>query len=292
MFVPLLVSAQEAVEISTVEVSLLPEYDRTDMLVIYRITLSPQVSFPAEVTIRIPAAAGVPNAVASGDPDGSLMNLKYDQQPAGAWSLLTFTSTSPDIQIEYYDPNLEIDGITRYFEYHWPGDHSVGRMSVQVQQPLGATDMSISPNLGSGVQGGDGMIYYTADVGSLESDQTFVITMNYLKVSDDLSTSDMPVQFSAPIETATPSWFTLESALPFILGFLGLALIIGGGVWYWQSGRNKKSNKTQRSRHKPAAERSTNASETSHNYCHQCGKRAQPGDRFCRTCGSELRSGG
>jgi hypothetical protein len=31
-----------------------------------------------------------------------------------------------------------------------------------------------------------------------------------------------------------------------------------------------------------------NTSETLEVYCHVCGKRARPGDLYCRTCGSKL----
>jgi len=292
MLVPLAADAQQVIDFSAVEVDLWPEYDRPEMLVIYRIALAPGVSLPAEVTVRIPAAAGLPNAVASGQPDGSLVNLIYDRQPAGEWSELKFTAISPIIQIEYYDPDLIKDGTARHFEYRWAGDHPVAKMTVQVQQPLGATDMRISPNLGSGVQGGDGLVYYTADVGSLDIGQTFTIVIDYQKATDSLSTSELGVQSSTPIETTMPSRVAWESVLPYLLlGALGLVLIVGGGLWYWQTGKNKRSTKSRPVRHKPARERRAADAESVHIYCHQCGKRAQKGDRFCRICGSQLRTG-
>jgi hypothetical protein len=291
MLVPLATNAQEVIDFSAVEVDLWPEYDRPEMLVIYRIALAPGVSLPAEVTVRIPAAAGLPNAVASGQPDGSLLNLIYDQQPAGEWSDLKFTAISSIIQIEYYDPDLVKDGTARHFEYRWAGDHPVAKMTVQVQQPGDATDMRISPNLGSGVQGGDGLVYYTADVGSLDIGQTFAIVIDYLKATDALSTSELGVQSSAPIETTMPSRVAWESVLPYLLGALGLVLIVGGGFWYWQTGKNKRSTKSRPSRHKPVREGRAADTDSVHIYCHQCGKRAQKGDRFCRICGSQLRTG-
>ena len=58
--------AQEAPRFETLTIDLWPEYDRPSMLVIYKGELSPAVSLPAEVTLRMPVEAGAPAVVAVG----------------------------------------------------------------------------------------------------------------------------------------------------------------------------------------------------------------------------------
>ncbi|MBN1147372.1 MAG: zinc ribbon domain-containing protein [Anaerolineales bacterium] len=286
--------AQAQVQLASVEVDLWPEFDQPSMLVIYRLTLSPQTSLPAEVRLRIPAAAGVPNAVAAQQLDGSLTTVPYEQQAAGDWSWLVFQAPTPDIQVEYYDPSLDKNGAARHFEYTWPGDYAVGAFVVEVQQPSGASEMRITPGMANSNPGKDGMTYYRLDVGALAVGQPFEISVDYQKADDQLSSNSLPVEPSGPLDASAVGRMSLSDALPWVLGFLGFALIAGGGLWYWQSGRELvQPARKKRSRRKPAASPvpAGEAEQSGYIHCHQCGKRAQEGDRFCRVCGTQLRTG-
>jgi hypothetical protein len=118
--------------------------------------------------------------------------------------------------------------------------------------------------------------------------------MDYTKANDDLSASNLQVQPSAPLdETTTGRATNIGSLLPWILGGLGLVLIVGGGVWYWKSGLNREStDKSGRKRVRRSAATSPPATsaEGAAIYCTNCGKRASASDRFCRTCGTPLRN--
>jgi hypothetical protein len=282
--------AQTPLELAQVRIDLWPEYDQPSMLVIYHITLPPS-AVPADLTLQIPTSAGEPNAVAARQTDGSLISIVSNRLPGNDdFSEISFKATTPEIQLEYYDPGLVKNGSSRHFEYTWPGDYPVSSLVLSVQQPPSATDMRFSPGLGNPVEASDSLNYYTADVGSLKAGQTFKLSFDYNKNNDTLTSSNLKVQPSAPISDTTAGITSILTSTTFrILVGLGLLLIIGGGVWYWQSGRNKDESEL-RPRHKPAAERQAATSE-GYVYCHQCGKRASPGDRFCRTCGAQLRTG-
>jgi hypothetical protein len=286
-------SAQTQTSFASLSVDLWPEFDKPSMLVMYQITLSPQVKLPAEIRLRIPAAAGVPHALASCQPDGSCFNTTYEQQPAGEWSMLSFQATLPDLRVEYYDPQLTKEGTKRNFEYTWPGDYLVENFDIQVQQPAGAENMLVKPGTFSVAVADDGFTYYTLDAGSVPAGQTVEVVISYDKTTDELSNSSMRVEPSEPLSSATAGRNSLTSALPFVLGALGLALIIGGGVWYWKSGRQKpQPSRSHRTRRKASPSTAASVNAEGNVYCHQCGKRAAPGDRFCRTCGTQLRMGG
>jgi hypothetical protein len=295
VLIPVAVQAQAPITLPSAEVDLWPEYDRSDMLVIYHFTLPSSVSLPYAMTVRIPAAVGDPSAVAAGQPDGSLFNIPFTSQVNGEWASINFRATTPEVQMEYYDSSLQKNGADRHFVYRWPGDYAVSSLVVQVQQPVDATDMQISPNLGASHIGDDGLVYYTAEEGAMQAGQPFTITLDYKKSTNELSASKVLVQSSAPLSSTPASRFSWTILLPWVLGVLGVLLIVGGGVWYWLSGRDKSFSVPRRTRRKAAAvEANTAASGPDEGfiYCHNCGKRANPGDRFCRTCGTALRGGG
>ncbi len=282
-------TAQTTLDLANLEVDIWPEYDRPSVLIIYRITLSPDVGLPANVRLRIPAVSGEPNAVAAKQLDGGLYSLAYERQVNGEWAYIDFTATLPDLQVEYYDPQIQRQGNARQYEFLWPGDYNVDSLSVQVQQPVDAYDLRTSPGLGSAVVGQDGLQYFGAEVGALDADQTFDIAVEYIKDTTTLTAESLQVQPSAPVDITTAGWQSqLVAALPWGLGILGVVLIVGGGLWYWQSGRGEEQRAKPRRRRKTSVQTETILDEE-HFYCHQCGKRASSNDRFCRSCGTRLR---
>jgi hypothetical protein len=290
LFVPVLTRAQQGITLSVVAVDLWPEFDRPTMLVIYHLKLPAQTSLPASMSLRIPAAVGTPNAVAVKQADGALVTIPYTQEADGDWTRLVFQATSNDVQIEYYDPGLQKSGDQRHFEYTWPGDYAVEAFNIEVQQPKGATEMQIKPGTVNPRQGDDNLTYYRMDVGALSLGQQFQIEVDYKKSTDELSASSVPVEPSGPLNDLNPGIANMSSLLPWFLGVVGLLLIVGGGVWYWQTGRQQaRSPRELHRRNKPNDSQAADNAAGSNIYCHQCGKRAAVGDRFCRTCGTELR---
>ncbi len=292
LLVPIRAHAQDPLSLSSMFIQIWPEYDKPSVLVIYQITLDSSTPIPASVSIRIPADAGSPYAVAEKQADGSLYNLNYSRQISGDWSMISFTTTSYEVHLEYYDPSLVIDGSARHFEYTWPGDYAIAQLTIQVQQPLEATDMRISPSLGSGAVGNDGLTYYTQDIGAISAGQTIQITTDYQKASNALSAENLPVEPSAPIPQNTVADLNLSAWVPWVLGIIGAGLIFGGIVWFWRSGRQRPVRPARRSRSRasgstPQADATVDEAAV---YCSQCGKRASPGDLFCRSCGAQLRS--
>ncbi len=290
---PSSIHAQTQISFKSLLIDLWPEFDRPSMLVMYQISLSEQVKLPTELNLRIPASAGAPNAVAVCQPDGGCFNTPYEQKPPeGEWSTLVIQATLPDLRVEYYDPQLIKEGSSRHFEYRWPGDFAVESFKIKVQQPPSAKEMSLKPGMVNVTLAEDGMTYYSLDVGTVPAGQTVALQINYQKDNDDLTFNELPVEPSEPLGGQNAiGRFSVSTALPFILGALGITLIAGGGLWYWLSGRQKAQpvKRARRSRRKPATE-TAEESEGGIVYCHQCGNRASPGDRFCRLCGAPLRS--
>lgn len=281
--------AQPVPALTSLTVDLWPEFDQPSMLVMYQFSLSADFKAPGEVRVRIPADAGAPNAVAVCEAAGSCYDTPFTQEPAGEWTTLIISATLPDVRVEYYDPRLQKNGRDRHFEFQWPGDFAVENFRVHVQQPAEALQMRLKP--GSASQGveDDGLTYYTLDVGSVPAGQPVAIEMDYVKNSDALSNTSLPVQPIEPLDSQAGT--SNVSSLPLALGGVGVALILGGGLWYWYSGRQRTTSKEPRRRRRKTTQPAAPASDASSIYCHQCGNRAAAGDRFCRTCGAPLRKG-
>lgn len=301
LLIPSAANSQSVPRLSSLEVDIWSEYDQPSVLVIYHITLLSETALPAELTLRLPAVAGGPNAVAVQQPNGQLFSIDYQSQISGEWEWITFTATLPEIQVEYYDPRLQKDGSQKSYTFFWTGDYAVDWMRVQVQLPVGASNMQIKPGPVSQSVGMDGLTYYSKEIGSVAKDQSFSLMITYQKASDQLSVSTLQVQPSAPLSSsgswrdrlhnALPWLFTEDGAayqiLPWILGFLALVLIFGGGYWYWRTGQQEQKPRRRAKTVSPEVSEPTD--EVGNVYCHRCGKRAIPGDIYCRSCGTRLR---
>ena len=123
---------------------------------------------------------------------------------------------------------------------------------------------------------------------TLASGQTFNLTIDYQRKTDDLSISSQPVQAASTPGPDTPGHVSMTGILPWVLAGIGILLIVAGviGFFVWQrGGQGSLTGK------KVKSQRIESESELEPTYCHQCGKRAQPGDVFCRTCGTRLKRG-
>lgn len=295
LLVPLRTQAQGTASLGSVFVQLWPEFDRPSTLVMYNISLPPQTKLPSEIHVRIPAKAGKPNAVAYCEQPTSCNDNPYTQQPPnGDWSELVIPITLPaDIRVEYYDPSLVKNGSNRQFTFTWPGDAAVNNLTVQIQQPIRASQMTIKPGTVQESTGQDGMKYYNLNVGAVPAGQQVEVQVQYVKDNDELSNQSLPVAPAEPLNNNSWSLPVSNALLIPMLGLLGALLIVGGGIWYWLSGRQQPLPEGLRRRAQGRGRRSTTqASEEGAGeevYCHQCGNRASPGDRFCRVCGTPLR---
>ena len=281
--------AQDTPSFDTLTIDLWPEYDRPSMLVIYKAELSPKVALPAEVTLRIPVEAGAPAVVAVGPDANSVADAVYETQVMGEWLEVSFIATTPAIQFEYYDPRLIKDGALRSFDFTWPGDYGVSKLAMQAQQPLGATNLTVSPLMGRMVQDQVGFTYNIIDVGQIAQGETFDLGMGYEKEPDALSVESLQIQPSATITPGSSNLFSLDQPWIWFLIALGVVLIGGGGYWYWRTGQEETQPRKRRQRRSSGGGQA-GVPEGKTVYCHQCGKRARPGDAFCRTCGTRLRS--
>jgi len=278
--------AQAPVTIASAEINLWPEYDRAEMLVINYILLTADTPLPAILNMRVPVEVGTPLVVAVG-PSLDLVtdkNVKFTSNTDGKWLIVSIEATGPAIQFEYYDSSLKKEGATRSYSYEWLSDYEVENLSFKVQQPVDATDLITSPELEDDAIHQDQLQYYASKPVLVPSGKVISLELSYQKTSDALSISRLQIQPAAPVDENTPGRVSLSNSLPYVIGGLGVVLILGGLVYYWQAGR--MSTRKARRRVHPHSGNDERGLET---YCPQCGERARPGDRFCRVCGARLK---
>lgn len=279
-FIPLSADAQGEMALQTVFVQLWPEFDQPNMLVIYDFRAAPGIPLPQDVNMRVPAEAEV-IAVAQ-ERDSALFNVPYQETAIDAtWKQVTLTlDTATTYHLEYYAP-LKRDNLQREFVYLWPGDYPVASLLVSLRIPLDTTEIETQPSMLEMPPGDDGASYLQWSKENLEAGQQESVQIAYTKTTERLSASTQLLE-PGSVDERTPGRVSLSNYYPYILGGVGILLILGGGIYFWQS---SKSKPTSHKHHHARAE--GNVKEQV--YCHQCGKRAQPGDRFCRTCGTRLR---
>jgi len=293
LLLPQAARAANTPHFAALKISLWPEYDKPSVLVMYDLTLPETTDLPLSLNIRIPARAGKPYAVAYQDPSGNLVNADFQYTSGETWGTISINAMTPNLHIEYYDPALTKDGAQRTFVFHWPGDFAIDALSLVVQQPTDATNFQITPAMGTGVREDDGLVYYRTDMGALAAGQPFEVTVVYTKESNTLSKNTLRPQSNLSSGEPAQGEVTWHKVMPWAITALGVVLIVIGLVWYWASSRSipvTSSRPRHRRKRQPLPPETLAAEDTDQvRYCPQCGMRAHPGDRFCRTCGTPLR---
>jgi hypothetical protein len=157
----------------------------------------------------------------------------------------------------------------------------VGNFNVSVKVPVDTTEYTTDPQMRETTSADNGHTFLEWGTSNLQAGEQLPIRLTYTKTSDRLSVSDQPLE-TGIVDESTQGRISLSNYLPYILAGLGILLILTGGLYFWQTSKGRPG---PRLRHRV---RETEAVGTEI-YCHQCGKRAQPADRFCRTCGTRLR---
>jgi len=283
--------AEEGPEIEHLEVVLWPEYDRPAVLVFYQVQLPGGTSLPTHVELRIPAAVGEPHAVATRGIDGSLVYADYTRQVAEDWAIITVVADSLDVWLEYYD-DLKIDGEERNYTFVWPGGVDLGMFAYDVQQPVGATGMVVTPP-GETWTSDDGLLHYRGEFGPQPSSSILSVSLAYIKSTPGLTVEMIfPGSSLGRTEATKGGTPDLGTLLPSVLGGVGIVLLVAGAFLYFRLVREGKSAPACRRRRRPArkhAKETRQGIDASLVFCHKCGEQARAGDRFCRHCGIRLK---
>ena len=275
--------------LSSLGIDLWPDYDRPGVLVIYRATIAPDVLLPIRLVFRIPAAAGLPNAVAERPADGQLMSLPYNRTVDGETALIDLMASRPIVQLEYYDPAITRDGVSRSFAFTWSGDFEVQDFSISLQQPALASNFTTVPETTGAAASVDGLTYHGLSRAGVQVGETVEVQASYEQASDQLS-----VEAFAPVAAPVPPPAAGNDAasdnrmmrMAFAALFVSAAAVVVGLMVRGQ----RQGQSAPRSTPPPRTARSDISGGKATRFCTQCSAGVDCGDLFCKRCGAAMKA--
>lgn len=274
--------AQDIPDFESVKISLWPEYDNTQNLVIYQMVLSQKTALPAQLEFEVPASVATIWTVAVGDSFETVADAGVNYSFVNG--LLRLTAESRYIQIEYYD-QLTKTGSERVYDLVWPGTYAVGDFSFELRQPLQSSGVEITPAMPSTIMDSEGFVVSSGSGLGVAQGSPTAFSIKYQRTTEEPSISFMQIE-AAPtaVTQADPqtNWFDY---VPWLIGALGVIFLAIAGFVFFNSSNN--SIPAARKRHPRSGDGSNSSGLPIH--CSECGKRASPGDKFCRVCGEKLR---
>jgi hypothetical protein len=295
------VYAQDVPMLSDLEISLWPEFDRPEVLIIYRGSFAGDTPLPMPVEIRIPARVGQPTAVAYVGEGGQRFNQEHATRVEGDWLVVSFELPTLGFQLEYYD-TLPVDSAgQRTYEYAYTADYAVTALSVEFQVPPTAEDFVLEPPADSVIQQSDGLTYHLIQAETVEQDDTVNWMFTYRKPDSDLTVSAF-VQPETPVPVAAPAAEVTDNSTVWIFLVAFVALIAVGAAAFWLGGRTQPISQptpplSQRQRRRgsgrglPSGRQSAAVPPGREAFfCHQCGAELRPDSEFCHKCGTAVRT--
>ena len=287
---------QPATNIETLILDIWPDYDAPSVLILMTGTLPSDTPLPATITIPISEEAQI-NAVARITSENQMLD---DVQYIAENGKLTITTPDPRFRVEYYVP-YESNGSTHTFSFDWLSDIPVEGILAAVQQPIGATNMTVIPETANIVSDtADGFTYYTYPPNAIAAGEPFNIAFDYEMATPQLSIDSLPAANPAPATntnsssstttnptTASSNSFSLANFnWGLFVGLIGIILLVVVITWQVATRKTQPANKSR----KPNPKRTNATKQTGKaQFCHQCGTQLTVNDKFCRKCGTAVK---
>jgi hypothetical protein len=295
--------------IAELRVQVMPEFDDPRVLVIVqgRLDIS-QDGLPVELTLPVPRGAQINQMAIMNSTSGAIESQPFDAEPEPGneqWTLVTYELSSAHFFYEYYYAPFLAGNPERHFVFDFPTPYAVDGLKIEVQQPLEATDFSLTPPATlARVDEAMGFTYHLYEIGALGAGETISIDIAYRKETAEPSITREELMGSqvqggadgpAGIDAAPVSGGENEG-LWVGLGVVGL-FGAGAAIWTWTkkdspSREHAKPHRVSPRRATPQPEvtggESNNGVEHSTLYCTDCGARLRAQARFCHVCGSRV----
>jgi hypothetical protein len=284
--------AQESPTLSSLDISLWPEFDRPEMLVIYRGLFAADTSLPVPVEFRIPASAGEPTAVAYVGEGGQRLNQPHTTRLEDDWLVVSFELPSLGFQLEYYAALAVDSADQREFAFNYTADYATTELSLDAQVPLGAQGFAIDPPAAAAAQEADGLTYHRISAGPLAQGESQSWTITYQKSGSAL-TAESLAQASVPDEAIPPPAETADNSNVVIFVIAFVALIAVGGAAFWLGRQTQPAPEplpqASRKRKRRGSGKGEKPPEGGTSFCHQCGAVLRYDSEFCHKCGTAIR---
>ena len=270
--------AQEPIALDSLTVRIWPEFDQPSALVFLIGQVASGTPLPAELRFSLPLSATI-HAVAFVDEiSGDLLAAEYRQEG----NEVVVTSPNGSFWVEFYDTALQAEGQQRTYALTWTAPYAIATLTYEVQSPYGAQGLAVEPAGGAFSTDDFGLPLYTLARNGIAAGEALELRLTYTKADNRLTADQLSSAAGESIpQTDAAATATGTGIPPLAVALLaaGGLLILGGvGYWFFQTVR-------------PFSRRAapTPQVKSGGGFCPQCGRPAQPGDRFCRHCGARLR---
>jgi hypothetical protein len=296
-----------ATTIESLAVDIWPDYDRPSVLVLLTGILPADAALPATVTLPLPEDADLTAVARIGADDNLFADITFNESVPGE---VTLTTPDPRFRIEYYMP-YDLAGEERTFTFEWQADLTVTQLLVSIQQPVATAEMTTDPAVFSVTPRQDGFQYHNFSPQEIAAGERLSLDVSYSRSVSQLSAELLQPETTAETTTSNqPSETAPGTSLnwPMILLASGGVAVLAVGAWMMfgeriRSARQNGERTPIARKASPAKPRPTPAPapkvemETSEpqtptfaQFCHQCGQKSDPNDRFCRSCGTRLKT--
>ncbi|MCL6432346.1 MAG: hypothetical protein K6V36_16050 [Anaerolineae bacterium] len=276
-------------------ISIWPEYDRPEVLFVYRGELAAGTALPARITFRLPVE---PTFAAGIDEKGGVHGLRPAIARDGPGVLVTCETNWPRFQLEYYQDALEKGGPARCLVFVYEADYAIAELTLEVKEPFGATDLALAPPATVQSQAEGGLTEHRRIVGPVARGDEVRWEISYTKRDPRLVSEAMDLPTPAPVRydeapaSPVPWGEAGERATRALLGLGGVAL--AGALGLWLRGRQASragasapaEGKAPASR---AGARGVSREGRLARYCHWCGASFYRDALYCRKCGTPRR---
>ncbi len=280
------VRAEESIRISSMDVSVWPEYDQPGVLVQYQgnVTAKADQTSPFELSFFVPKGAGVGAACAI-QTNGNHTSETWKESDADSdLTKITFKVSEPQVHVEYYYNPLPTS-TDKKFSFAYTAALPADEIDLAVQHPLKATNFVLTPDAPNSHQDQDGFTYHAYTFKNVAVGQKLSTDVAYTKTDPKPSVSGNQQTASSSSASTSASDSGINPNQVIVLAtVLAMAGIVAFFVWQ----RN-----TQRAQpryvgaeiSRPTARTGTAAPG---GYCTQCGNAMAVGDKFCARCGSRM----
>ena len=280
--------AQEKnISISKLAISLWPEYDNSQVLVMYRGSVSVDVQLPAEIHFNILPGTINPH-VASVTLTGAHIHDPFEIKVDDSGTYVSFVLKERNFHLEYYFDPYTPGVHDKVFSYSYKTSYQISNFSYEVQHPVGAFDFKTTPISFQEFTDDKGITHSLVSAGSLAAGETKNVSVSYFKSSTETS-----LQKIEKSEKGTDIYTLISTGV--------VILLVGIMIYTYFGNSAKKRSKVQRAgakRKTPKAQ--TNATEPPEkldyrsdnvpNFCSNCGEKVDTNVVFCGSCGKEILS--
>ena len=281
--------AQDPNRLSLLNISVWPEYDRSTVLVMYDGVLADTSTLLREVSVFIPSKASLQVATYANS-DGSLAA----EQPTNStvlgdgYTRVTFTTRTANFHVEYYDDLLR-GSPDKTLDFLFKASSPVDSVSAEVQQPLQATNFSLTPATQNTRTDAQGFKYYTLQFPAQSPNQTLTLQVKYTKNNPNPSVlPQAPISSSpAPASPEASQWTSIFLLVAIVV--LGLTAVVGFFILQKRSREPLPVRAAPRNRSRRERARASGTQTQAAVFCTQCGHGLGSEDNFCPRCGTKRR---